>query len=124
MNIIRSILGCKRRHDIAFHSNGRIDIASRIVKALEIGPGDVIDIATANGEFWLYVDVRASDACGKYEARCFPTKARSHNFRAWSRRLCSAFIKNNDCARFASGDVDMINGKMAVNIITRLNIPR
>ena len=39
-----SILGNTRRADISFWTSGKIDIASRVVRALRMEPGDVIDI--------------------------------------------------------------------------------
>lgn len=127
MKNIRSILGNVRRADIAFFRNGRIDITSRIVKALGMAPGDVVDIMTCDGEYWLYVSVHGSESCGRYEAQCTPTKPGSRNFRAWSRRLCNAIIGSDvhqQCVRFASGSVEEVNGHKAINIITRLNLAR
>ena len=40
----QSILGNTRRSDISFSPNGKIDISSRIVKALGMEKGDVIDM--------------------------------------------------------------------------------
>ena len=50
---VRSILGNTRRADISFYSSGKIDITSRIANALGMVDGDVIDVLTWIGVFYL-----------------------------------------------------------------------
>lgn len=122
---IRSILGNTRRSDISFSPNGKIDISSRIVKALGMGKGDVIDIMVEGGEYYLYVSIRASAAFGRHEARCYPTQRGSRHFRTYCRRLCTSILSaagTNGYARFAAGDPLMVNGRKAIPIITRKNL--
>lgn len=134
MNIftIKSILGHTRRPDITFHSSGKIDITSRIVNSLGINQGDVIDIMTANGEFYLYVSVRAADICGRHEAQCYPSKRGGRHFRTYCRRLCYAILSQHPAhisdlshdnrpfrLSFAAGEVIELNGHKAITIITR-----
>ncbi len=119
---VRSILGNTRRADISFYSSGKIDITSRIANALGMVDGDVIDIMTGKGEFYLYVSVHAFDICGRHEAQCFPSKRGGRHFRTWCRRLCSAIL--SECSEttrvsLAAGEVVEINGHKAITIITR-----
>lgn len=118
----KSILGNTRCADISFFPSGKIDISSRIVKALEMKAGDVIDIMVADNEFYLYVSVNASEICGRHQARCYPSKRGSRHFRTYCRRLCSAMIGDHKSARnvsFAAGDVVIVNGRRSISIITR-----
>ena len=101
---MESIIHHPRRSDITFFRGGRIDITARVARMLALAPGDIINIAEHLGEFYLYVMIRAGDACGRYEATCHPTKQRSRNFRAHSARLCHAMIRTaHPCARFPVG---------------------
>lgn len=122
MNPIRSILGHMRRPDIAFHISGRIDISSRVARALSISPGDCIDILTDGTDIWLYVRIRASDAKGRCEARCLATKGNSRNLRAFSRRLCAYILDPHPGAasvRLAAGEPEQVRGHTAIPIISR-----
>ena len=123
------ILGNTRRPDISFFSSGKIDITSRIVNALGIESGDVIDIMTQNGEFYLHISIRAADTCGRHEARCYPSHKGSRHFRAYSRRLSEAIMR--DCGirsdqlkqvSFNAGEIVEINGVKTIPIITRNKI--
>ncbi len=119
---LRSILGNTRRADISFHSDGKIDITSRVANALGMADGDVVDIMTGKGEFYLYVSVRASDTRGRHEAECHPTKRGSRHFRTYCRRLSAAVLAQ--CggvqhASFAAGETVEADGHKAVAIITR-----
>lgn len=129
---VRSILGNTRRADISFYSSGKIDITSRIANALGMVDGDVIDIMTWKGEFYLYISIQAADICGRHETQCHPSKRGSRHFRTWCRRLCSAILsecgvniagslpcKETSCVSFAAGDALDVNGHKAVPIITR-----
>lgn len=117
---LRSILRSTRRPDITFHNDGRVDISSRIVRALDMKPGDVIDILTGSGEIFLYVMIPSRKVCGSHEAQCQPTKAGSRNFRASSVRLCRemlAISRESSRARFSSGDLTTVNGHKAICLI-------
>lgn len=119
----KSILGNTRRADISFHASGKIDITSRIVNALGINQGDVIDIMTANGEFYLYVSAHAADICGRHEAQCYPSKRGGRHFRTYCHRLCSAILSQHPThtsrLRFAAGEAVEVHGRKAITIITR-----
>ncbi len=122
---IQSILGNTRRADISFSKTGKIDITARIVKALGIERGDIIDIMVGGGEYYLYVSAHASQICGRHEAQCYPSKRGGHHFRAYSRRLCAAILKIAGITihgNFPAGEVVEINGHKAIPIITRNNI--
>ena len=120
-----SILGNTRRADISFWTSGKIDIASRVVRALRMEPGDVIDIMAAGGEYYLYVAARASQLCGRHEAQCFPSKHGSRHFRAYSRRLCSVILRESGATSLAAlpaGDLTEVAGRPAIPVITRNNL--
>lgn len=124
---VTSILGNTRRADISFFSSGRIDITSRIVKALALRSGDVIDIMRSGKEFYLYIAHRSAELCGRHEAQCYPSKRGGRHFRGYSHRLCEAILK--ECgelhrANLAAGMVTEINGYVAVCLITRNNISK
>ena len=121
----QSILGNTRRSDISFSPNGKIDISSRIVKALGMEKGDVIDIMVDGREYYLYILIRASVVFGRHEARCYPTQRGSRHFRTYSRRLCTAVLQASGIsgtACFAVGEVVEINGRKTIPIITRKNL--
>lgn len=122
---IKSILGNTRRADISFHSSGKIDITSRIANALNMADGDVIDIMTVRGEFYLYISIPATAICGRHEAQCYPSKRGGRHYRTWCHRLCSAILA--ECgqpsrANLAAGEITEINGHKAIPIITRASI--
>lgn len=88
-----SILGNTRKPDVSFYRNGRIDITARVVKALGIEKGDVIDVAMDGDEYLLYVAHKGKDVAGAHEARCYPSNVRNtHNYRCHSKRLCEAMV--------------------------------
>lgn len=122
---METILGNTRKPDVTFYKNGRIDLTSRIAKMLNLDNGDVVDIALCNGEYMLYVRLRNAQAVGNHEARCYASKRNSHNFRAYSKKLCDAILavcKANK-AQLASGvavEVDSLG--VAIPLITRNNL--
>lgn len=121
----RSILGNTRLPDISFHSSGKIDITSRIVKALGMEAGDIIDIMVDKSEYYLYVSAHASEVCGRHEAQCYPSKRNALHFRTYSRRLTSAILRLagiSTRASFPAGEVIEVEGRKAIPIITRNNL--
>jgi hypothetical protein len=99
-----------RRPDISFFRSGKIDITSRVARLLAITPGDVLDIAVEDGEYYLFVRVRSGRAMGRHQAVCIPTKHGARNFRAYSVGLSAAMLraaavsgKEPAEARFACG---------------------
>lgn len=91
---MESIIGCSRRPDITFYADGRIDITARIVRQLSLGEGDCIDVGKLRDDYFLYVRRRFDPTVNfGYEATVRTTKRRSHNFRAYSVRMCRAVLK-------------------------------
>lgn len=123
----RSIIPFTRRPDITFSANGKIDITSRVVRALGIRPGDVIGIMTLPGEYYLHIARRKEDLIGRHEAQCHPTRKNSNFFRAWSRRLTSAILSQYGSgasrAEIMVGQIIEIDGQKALTLITR-NLPK
>lgn len=127
IEIMERLLGEKtRRPDITFYGGGRIDITSDIVRALGIQPGDVIDIARGKSDYYLYVRHRRADGLlGRHEAQCYPSKSGSLNFRAYSKRICSAVLSvaGGSVARImAGGCVESDNLGRAVILIPQHNL--
>ncbi len=123
---MESLLGNRtRRADITFHSNGKIDITSRLTKMLGLCDGDVIDIAFDRGEYYIYRMREAKDLVGRHEAQCHGThRGRLHptrSLRAYSKRICTAILKASnatDKARIWAGELCEIDklGKAVVII--------
>lgn len=125
---VESILGNTRKADVAFFESGRIDITSRVAHALNISNGDVIDVAKAGREVYLYVKIKGCNAVGKHKAQCHPTKTKTQcrNYRAFSIDLCKAIldiIGGGGTARLAAGETTLLDGiGLAVPLITRINL--
>lgn len=122
---METILGNTRKPDVTFYKNGRIDLTSRIAKMLNLGNGDVIDIGLCNGEYMLYVRLKNAQVVGNHEARCYTSKRNSHNFRAYSKKLCNAILSacGANKAQLASGvavEVEALG--TAIPLITRNNL--
>ena len=96
-----------RKHDVAFHASGRIDINRRAANALGLRKDDVVSVAREDGEYILYIKARAGEYTGRYQGRCYPTNSTSHNFRAYSIDIAKAVIRA--CGR--SGTVRLYTGK-------------
>lgn len=117
------LLSHTRRPDISFHRNGTIRIAARVVHALSISPGDTINIAVSGNEYLLYACAHsATDTTVRFQARCYPTKRRSRNYRALSASLCRALLDSiglsAQSAAFFTGEPLMRDGAVYLPIIT------
>lgn len=125
---MKSLLGSySRKPDVSFYKNGRIDITARVARAIGIADGDVLDVAYDGGEFYMFVRAKAGECVGRHEAQCWPTKKGSHNYRAHSKRLCTAIMKLSnaqDVARLPTGERALIFDKTtpAVILIARNNL--
>ena len=119
---MQDIVTHQRRHDVAFHASGRIDINRSTAEALQLRKDDVISVARDNGEYVLYVKARAGTYQGRYQGRCYPTNSQSHNFRAYSVDIAKAVIKacgRHDAVRLYTGQqVETENGA-GICLITR-----
>ena len=93
---MQSILKSNRRADISFSQSGQINLSAHLVKALDLHPGDAIDVKTDGHEYYLYVRSPASPGV-RYEAQCFPSNKKGKHFRAYSRRLCKAILAACNC---------------------------
>ena len=97
-----------RKADISFFRSGRIDITAHLAKAINLKPGDVIDIAIDDDEYLLFIRHKAKDIIGRHEAMCYATNKRprqTHNLRAHSKRLAEAVlaITGTETARLNAG---------------------
>lgn len=116
---MRRLLDSTRRHDLSFWRNGTIRISSRVARALSIAPGDSVNIAVHNSEYFLFA-VRHS--LGRHHAQCFPTKKGSANFRASSVSLCRSLLDALSIfapgASFMAGEPQTISDTTYLPIIT------
>jgi hypothetical protein len=127
---MKSLLGITRRSDVIFRANGHFDLTARVVKALGISAGDVVDVLCDGTEYYLYVACHASEQGGRYEARCYPSKAKGHSnhYRGSSARLCRAMLRasgNDNYAAFPCGSpITDDRGRTLLPIIIRLNLAK
>lgn len=125
---MQSLLGTVRRSDVIFRANGHFDLKARVIRALNISPGDVVDVLSDGCEYYLHVTCRADKAaCGRYEAQVFPSNRNgSLHFRGSSSRLCKAMLKLSHAANKAAlpcGDVIVDSqGRRLLPIIVRINL--
>lgn len=110
-----------RRPDITFNRDGRIQITAAIAAALDLQPGDCINIYADNGEYYMFaIHSERNERC---HARVYPTKRGSRNFRAISVRLvCSLLDACGITARraaFAAGEPVRVFGRTYIPIITK-----
>ena len=90
--MMKSILPNSRRHDISFHASGKIDISAHIARKLSLSTGDVIDIASENGEWYIYVKLRSGNYAGRHDGRVWATARGKGTFRTWSKALTNAVL--------------------------------
>lgn len=126
---MKSLLGITRRSDVIFRADGHFDLTARVVRALDISPGDVVDVLSDGCEYYLYVACRSKNAaCGSYEAHVYPSKAKGGglHFRGSSSRLCKAMLSVSHAvykAALPCGSVIIDNrGRKLIPIIVRLNL--
>lgn len=120
---MQRLLENTRRHDITFHRNGFIRITARVVRLLQIQPGDCINIAVTDGEYLLFA---SRHSVGRHEAQCYPSKKGSGNFCANSVRLCRNLFSSVGITRnkvsFMAGEKIERSGTTYLPIITQLPI--
>lgn len=112
-----------RKADVTFYKSGRIDITSGVSKLLNLKRGDVIDVAGDGREWYLYV--RHRNCCGRHEAQCYPSNRGGHNFRAYSKRLCTQVLKmsGGSRARVVAGEFhEFENIGKSVIIVPQFNL--
>lgn len=106
---MNAILGFSlRKPDVIFRSNGQFDLSARVVRDLNIMPGDAVDILADDAEFYLYVARHSSSAPGRFRGRVYPSKpnSRSRHFRGCSAPLSRAILAAagvSDSASFFCG---------------------
>lgn len=126
---MKSLLGITRRSDVIFRADGHFDLTARVVRALDISPGDVVDVLSDGYEYYLYVACHAESAAfGRYEAQVFPSKPKGGglHFRGSSSRLCRAMLSVSHAvykAALPCGSVTVDDrGRKLLPIIVRLNL--
>ena len=108
---MKHLLGNTRRHDITFNADGRIEISARVTKALDLHPGDVIDIAIDERGRECYLYVKHRNPAGKHKAQCYRTGKGKvcYSLRAHSVEICRQVLDmrgfSTTQARLPVGDV-------------------
>ena len=122
-----NLLHITRKHDITFCRNGRIHISARVAKLLGLGVGDAINIAhTGDGEYLLYIQLKAGCYIGGRVATCYPSKHGGRHFRANSKALCDALLDaagvapQRLSASFYAGEAITISDTLYIPIITKV----
>lgn len=112
-----------RRPDITFARNGRISITAKVVHQLSLQPGDSINVAFRNGEYYLFA-ARHANAVGRHIAQCYPTKKGSRNFCANSVDLSRLMLDlcniRAQRASFIVGKCETTDGKVYLPIIYKM----
>lgn len=122
---MEKIIEHARRPDIAFYKNGMIRIRASLARALHLFPGDCINIAVINGEYFLHaVQHSGSSSIARYEAKCYRTGLGSSCFAANSVRLARRMLDAAGCrtskvAFMAGTPVEEEDGRIYVPIITQ-----
>lgn len=114
-----------RKHDISFHSSGKIEISAHIAKKLSLAPGDVIDIAHEDGEWYLYVKLRSGSYSGRHDGRVWATANGKGTFRTWSKALANAVLHkagNGERLRCPCGSEIERNNQIYIIIIYRCSL--
>lgn len=126
---MKSLLGITRRSDVIFRADGHFDLTARVVRALDISPGDVVDVLSDGCEYYLYVACHVENTShSRYEAQVFPSKPRGGglHFRGSSSRLCRAMLSVSNAvgkAALPCGEVVTDeHGRRLLPIIVRLNL--
>lgn len=88
---MNKILEYTRRPDVTFHRCGRIRIASRIARRLDITPGDSINVAISGGEYLLYA-VHHPASPGRHHAACYRANRSGESYCANSVALCRRLL--------------------------------
>ncbi|ROT08384.1 hypothetical protein EEL33_04845 [Muribaculaceae bacterium Isolate-037 (Harlan)] len=119
--ILKSIIPSTRRADVTFSVDGRIDISSHVVTALDIQPGDVLDVlAASDGSLFAGVRIPAESVVGNHRMACYPTKRGSRNYRTHCAEMAREILLRTFQpvrARFAAGESQMIDGRVLVALI-------
>ena len=107
MNECKPVSTARRRIDIYFRRNGKIEITSRVAWALSMNVGDVLNVIQSGTEYYLYVSRRAEDI------RC--TMARYPHAVKQRHRGCNTFYCNAvDITRFINGITGSIESHLYV----------
>ena len=115
---MQSILGNSRKSDITFHCNGRICIAARVAKLLNLQHGDVIDILNGEGEYYLVVKHHAP-VIGRHEGMIYRSNKQGNHCLASSTRLCRYIL--DEC--HAAEHIKLCCGELVTLPIYGLALP-
>lgn len=122
---MKSFIKNSRKHDIAFHPSGQIDISARIARRMSLSPGDVIDIAEENGEWYIYVRFRAGSYTGRHQGRVWTTGRNCGTYRLCSKAITDAVLaiaRSTQTLRCPCGNEIEIDNKKYITIIYRCKL--
>jgi predicted aspartyl protease len=113
-----SIVPKSRRPDITFTQSGCIELSARVVRALGIEAGDVIDIGREGREHYLYVAIRAADKVGRHRCEVRRVMRGERTSRVYSVAHCRYFLADGqEKVSLPVGEVTEVGGYKAMPII-------
>lgn len=123
-----TLMGNTRKHDITFHSNGRIYFSAHIQHLLNLNEGDVIDILSLSNEYYLFVRQRQKDNNGgQHKCRCWKRHKRGASYLGCSSiKICKIMLQisgEESVARFSVGEPqEILHNIIGLPIITSMPI--
>lgn len=95
----------RKKCDIYFRANGRIDISSHIAKALGLCRGDMLNLTMVEGELYLYVSHKALDTDTRQRPNAVhPSKGNFHHYRCQYKEMVqcvSQYTKSDESWLYA-----------------------
>ncbi len=120
---LKRIIGSTRRNDLSVYADGRIELSAHVVRALSLGPGDVVDVASDGREYYLFVSLKAPT--GRHTAQCREVNRGYRHFRFNSVKLARIMLLasgHSDVAHFpVGGATTIMGGYKALTIITHIS---
>lgn len=118
-----------RLPDVTVYPDGKINIAARIVHALGISPGDVIDVHSEPPELYIYIRHRKGQFVGRHTGVCKFPNGRRGTMRTYSKRIAAKILAAitpapTDKTPLPCGNLEIRHGTPLIPIITKTISPR
>lgn len=119
---MKMLLQSTRRPDISFCRDGRISVTAKVARALDIRPGDSINVAFQLDECFLVCEKHSG--VGRHVAQCHPSNRGSRRLCANSVALARAMLDRcgvaGPRAAFFTGQAVRIGGRLCLPIIHKM----